>query len=89
MLFLRCLSGLAPLWESVSHRETSHIIFQEPEPQEDPNNSENLVNEEACVTCCENVQCDTETQKDMIHEDIETALRQQKADLKSEHEKAH
>ena len=69
--------------------ETSRVIFQEPEPQEEPNYSQNLLDEEACVTCCENVQIDAETQTEEIQEDIETALRQQLADLKSELEKAH
>ena len=68
--------------------ETSRVIFQEPEPQEEPNYTGNLLDEEACVTC-ENVQSDAETQTEMIPDDIETALRQQLADLKSELEKAH
>ena len=48
-----------------------------------------LVDEE-CVIRCENVQSDAETQTEVIQEaeeDIETALRQQIADLKSELEK--
>lgn len=45
--------------------------------------------EEECLTHCENVKIDTETRTDEIQEDIETALRQQLADLKSELEKAH
>lgn len=48
--------------------------------------------DEECVTRCENAQSDAETQTEVIQEaeeDIETALRQQIADLKSELEKAH
>jgi len=52
---------------------------------------ENLVDEaeEECVTHCENVRIDAQTQTDEIQKDIDTALRQQLADLKSELEKAH
>ena len=38
--------------------ETSRVIFPEPERQDEPNYSENLVDEE-CVTRCENAQSDT------------------------------
>ena len=72
-------------------RETSRVIFQEPEPQEEPNYWENIVDGE-CVTRCENAQSDAETQTEVIQkaeEDIETSLRQELADLKSELEKAH
>ena len=44
------------------------------------------------MTCCENAQSDAATQTEVIQEaeeDIETALRQQLADFKSELEKAH
>ena len=71
--------------------ETSRVIFPEPEPQDEPNYSENLVDEE-CVTRCENAQSDAETQTEVIQEaeeDIKTVLRKQIADLMSELEKAH
>ena len=46
--------------------------------------------DEDCVIRCENAQSDAKTQTEVIQEaeeDIETALRQQIADLKSELEK--
>lgn len=45
--------------------------------------------EEECVTHCENVRIDAQTRTDEIQKGIDTALRQQLADLKSELEKAH
>ena len=71
-------------------REISRVIFQEPEPLEELNYSEHLVDEaEECVTHCENVKIDAETPTEEIQEDIDTALRQQLADLKSEIKKVY
>lgn len=69
--------------------ETSQIILEENETEEEPNYSAILVNEGELSTRWENMKMDAETQTTEPNEDIETTLRKQIADLKCELEKAN
>ena len=78
-----------PLTVHENIAETSQIILEENETEEEPNYSAILVNEGELSTRWENMKMDAETQTTEPNEDIETTLRKQIADLKCELEKAN